>query len=70
MSRRVRSLRPATDGGFSLKGLPAGDYYIAALTDVEPGEWYDPAFLAKLIATSAKVTVKDGAKTVQDLMIK
>ncbi len=44
-SRRVRQTRPATDGVFSVKGLPAGDYYIAALTDVEPGEWYDPAFL-------------------------
>jgi hypothetical protein len=55
---------------FLRQGLPAGDYYIAALTDVEPGEWYDPAFLAKLIATSAKVVVKDGARTVQDLMIK
>jgi len=70
LSRRVRSLRPATDGGFSVRGLPAGEYYIAALTDVEPGEWYDPAFLAQLIATSAKVVVKDGARTVQDLMIK
>ena len=70
MSRRIRSLRPATDGGFSVRGLPAGDYYIAALTDVEPGEWYDPAFLAPLVATSAKVAIRDGAKTVQDLMIK
>ena len=70
LSRRVRALRPATDGGFSVKALPAGDYYVAALTDIEPGEWYDPAFLAQLIATSAKVAVRDGQKTVQDLMIK
>ena len=70
MSRRVRSLRPATDGGFSVRGLPAGDYYIAALTDVEPGEWNDPAFLAQLVATSAKIAIRDGEKTVQDLMIK
>ena len=69
-SRRVRSLRPATDGGFSVKGLPAGEYLIAALTDVEPGEWYDPKFLEGLVATSAKVVVRDGVKTVQDLMIK
>ena len=68
-SRRVRALRPATDGAFSVKGLPAGDYYIAALTDVEPGEWFDPSFLERLVATSAKVVVRTGVKTVQDLMI-
>src|SRR6185295_16284435 len=38
-SRRIRTTRPGTDGAFSLKGLPAGDYFLAAITDVEPGEW-------------------------------
>ena len=53
-----------------MKGLRAGEYLNAALTDVEPGEWYDPKFLEGLVATSAKVVVRDGVKTVQDLMIK
>jgi hypothetical protein len=69
-SRRVRQLRPATDGGFSVRGLPKGDYYVAALIDVEPGEWYDPAFLTQLVGAAAKVTIRDGERTVQDLMIK
>src|SRR5205814_3928620 len=35
-SRRVASTRPATDGAFELRDLPAGSYYLAALTDMEP----------------------------------
>jgi hypothetical protein len=69
-SRRVRHLRPASDGVFSVRGLPAGEYFIAALTDVEPGEWYDPAFLAQLVGGAAKVVIRNGERTTQDLMIK
>jgi hypothetical protein len=69
-SRRVRQLRPATDGGFSVRGLAAGNYFVAALTDVEPGEWYDPRFLAQLVGASARVMIRDGERTVQDLMIR
>jgi len=70
LSRRVRSMRPATDGTFSVRGLPAGDYFIAALADVEPGEWYDSKFLSSIVAASVKVTVRDGARTEQNLRIK
>jgi hypothetical protein len=70
LSRRIRQGRPATDGTFAVRGLPAGEYYIAALTDVEPGEWYDPAFLGALVPASVKVTVRDGQRTVQDLRIR
>jgi hypothetical protein len=69
-SRRVKSMRPAADGGFLVRGLPAGEYYVAALTDVEPGQWYDAAFLAQLVDSAAKVTIREGARTVQDLRIR
>ena len=36
-SRRIRSTRPSTDGQFSFAGIPAGDYKIVAMVDVEPG---------------------------------
>ncbi len=68
-ARRVRVTRPDTRGGFSLKDLPAGEYFIAALTDVAEGEWNDIAFLETLTGASVRVTVKDGARTVQDLRI-
>jgi hypothetical protein len=27
--------RPATDGGFTFRDLPPGEYFLAALTDVD-----------------------------------
>ena len=69
LSRRVRQTRPGTEGRFTIRGLPAGDYFIAALTDIEPGEWYDPTFLAALVPAAAKVTIRDGERTAQDLRI-
>lgn len=68
-SRRVGMTRPATDGAFSFKGLPPGEYFLAALTDLETGEWNDPALLEQLVATSAKVTLRDGETTTQDFRV-
>lgn len=68
-SRRVRMTRPATDGAFSAKGLPAGEYFLAALTDLETGEWNDPTLLEQLVRSSVKVTLRDGETTTQDLRI-
>lgn len=68
-SRRIRTTRPATDGAFSVKGVPAGEYYLAALTDLENGEWNDPALLDRLIPSSIKVTLRDGEVTTQDVRI-
>ena len=68
-SRRIRMMRPATDGAFSAKGLPAGDYFLAALTDLEPGEWNDPTLLERIAGSAIKVTLRDGEMTTQDLRI-
>jgi hypothetical protein len=69
-SRRVQTTRPATDGRFGLRNLPAGDYRIVAVTDVEPGQWYDPAFLRQLVAASVALTLGEGERKTQDLRIK
>jgi hypothetical protein len=61
-SRRVQVTRPATDGAFSIQNLPGGDYLVAALTDVEPNEWSEPAFLQALAAGAVKVTLQDGER--------
>lgn len=68
-SRRITSTRPATDGRFALRGLPAGDYRLTAVTDVEPGEWYDPAFLSQLLNVSIPIALADGETKTQDIRL-
>ena len=68
-SRRVRMMRPATDGAFTASGLPPGEYFLAALTDLESGEWNDATFLEQLVSSSAKVVLREGEATRQDLRV-
>jgi hypothetical protein len=68
-SRRVRMTRPATDGSFSVRGLPPGEYFLAALTDLETGEWNDPTLLEEAVRSSARVTLRDGETTTRDFRI-
>lgn len=68
-SRRIRTTRPATDGVFSVLDLPAGDYLVGALTDVEPRDLVDKTFLEQLAAASIPVTIRNGERTVQDIRI-
>jgi hypothetical protein len=68
-SRRVAMARPGTDGRFTIRNLPAGDYLVAAVTDVDQGEWMDPAFLAQLVNASIPLTLADGQIKTQDIRI-
>jgi hypothetical protein len=70
-SRRVRSpVRTATDGTFKFTGLVAGDYYLAALTDFEPPDISNPAFLEQVAGTAAiKISVAEGEKKTQDIKL-
>jgi protocatechuate 3,4-dioxygenase beta subunit len=68
-ARRIRSTRPSTGGKFDFTGLPSGDYRLAAVTDVEAGQWYDPAFLEQLVAASVMVSLGDGQTRTQDLRV-
>ena len=68
-SRRIRTTRPATDGRFTFASLPPGDYKIAPVVDVEPGAWFDPAFLQQLDATALRVSIAEGEQKVQNVRI-
>jgi hypothetical protein len=68
-SRRIGMTRPGTDGSYSVKGLPPGEYFLAAPTDLETGEWNDPTLLEQLVRSSAKVTLRDGETTKQDFRV-
>jgi hypothetical protein len=68
-ARRIRHVRPASDGSFAFVDLPAGDYVLAALTDFDPMDLSDPAFLAQLLPLAVPVAVRDGDTTTQNLAI-
>ena len=68
-ARRIQQVRPGTDGRFTVRNLLAGEYQIAALTDVASGEAFDPAFLEKLVGHTVVVSLGEGEKKVQDIRI-
>jgi hypothetical protein len=69
-ARRIQPVQPATDGSFSVKGLPAGEYAIVAVGDTAPGDLSDPAVLEQLLASAFKLTLAEGEKKRQDLRVK
>jgi hypothetical protein len=69
-SRRIRAVRPASDGSFLFRDLCPGSYLLGALTDIDHGDWLQPGFLESLVASSVKVEVRTGDQLVQDLMIR
>jgi hypothetical protein len=68
-ARRVVSTRPASDGHFALRDLPPGEYLLAAVTDLEPGDLADTTFLGQLVAASIRIALAPGEKKTQDLRI-
>ena len=74
-SRRVLTTRPSTDGAYAFGGpgpvsLPAGNYLLAAVTDIGRDEQYDPAFLNALKSAAIPVTLAAGERKTQDLAIR
>jgi len=68
-NRRVQVVRPSADGTFAIRDLPAGDYHLGALLDVDQGDWLKPGFLEGVVGSAIKVRIAEGQKTVQDLQI-
>ena len=68
-SRTVRAARPDQRGEFSIKGLPAGAYLIAAVDHVQDGQWYDPEFLADLRPRAQRLSLAEAESKRIDLTV-
>jgi uncharacterized protein (DUF2141 family) len=68
-SRRIRVAQVDREGRYSIDGLPAGDYLIAAIEDVEPGEWFDPTFLQAIAEGAARIALDEGTRATKDLKL-
>jgi hypothetical protein len=65
--RRVRSVRAARDGSYTVTGLPAGDYFVVAIHDDTTPEWRDPRVLEDLARAASQVRLTEGDTRAQDL---
>jgi hypothetical protein len=61
--------RPDQTGKFQIRGLPAGEYLLAAVDPAEQGEWFEPSFLDQHRSGAARVTLGDGDIKTQNLRI-
>jgi hypothetical protein len=68
-SRRLAVVRPASDGRFAIRDLPAGDYLLAVAGDRHPESWKTPAFLSPLARTAVTVRLAEGGRVRHDLRI-
>jgi len=66
-TRRIRLARPDTTGFYVMRGLPEGEYFLAAVSGPLTAEPTDPQWLGGLTAASVRVLLTDGGRTVQDL---
>lgn len=69
-SRRVVGVKPDAKGGYSVRNLPPGDYYVVAATDVTQGEWFDPEVLQELAPSAIRIALGEHEDKKQDVMIR
>jgi hypothetical protein len=60
----VKLVRSSADGGFNVRSLPPGDYWVAAIdrVDAPPAAagWVDAELLTLLSARATRVTLGEG----------
>jgi Carboxypeptidase regulatory-like domain len=66
---RLHSTGADSTGAYRFTGLPGGDYEVVAVPPAQADGWRDPAFLAAAAAQAARVTLRTGVKTSQDLHV-
>jgi len=66
-ARRIQASVVSTDGTYSFPNVAPGSYWLASVTDAEPGEWYDAAFLQRLLASGTKLAIGEGERKTLDV---
>ena len=61
--------RPDQDGRFKISGLPAGEYYIAAVDRIEPGQNGDPEYLENIRSRATSFSLMDAETKTVDLKL-
>jgi hypothetical protein len=59
---RIRSTAAASDGTFTIEGLPAGAYLVAAVRADSPRVWQQPGFFARVRGEATRVSLTWGGR--------
>ena len=68
-ARQIMTTRPDQNGKFQLRGLPPGEYFLAAIDPAEQGEWFEPAFLDQQRPGASRFRLGEGDVRTQDLRV-
>jgi hypothetical protein len=68
-ARQIMTARPDQNGRYQLRGLPPGDYYLAAVDPAEQGEWFEPRFLNAHRADAAQMSLREGDIRTHDIKL-
>jgi hypothetical protein len=68
-SRYIMTTRPDQNGRYQLRGLPAGEYYLATIDPAEPGEWFEPAYLERQRTGAVRVRLGEGDTRTHDFRL-
>jgi protocatechuate 3,4-dioxygenase beta subunit len=66
-SRQIQAVRVDQSGVFHLRGLPPGDYSVAAVDDAEEGEWFDLSYLEGIRTGAKRLSLSEGESATLDL---
>ena len=69
-SRRIAGVRSGTDGSYSIRNLPAGEYFVVVSYDVEDGEWYDVALLKRLAPGAQRIALGQDEQRTHDAVVR
>ena len=68
-SRRIASVLASDTGAYTISGLPPGDYYLCALTDLDSDLRFDATYLEQLVPAAVAIKLGEGEKLKQDLQV-
>ena len=60
-SRYLKRAPSSSDGSFEVSSLPPGEYFVAAVDTLGPGDWQASNNLEALVQGAARVTAREGA---------
>jgi len=66
--RRVRLIVASSNGGYAVEGLPAGEYYVAAVGDDAAARWGAPQFLERLVSVASRTAIREGENKTMALL--